>query len=136
MQSSHVVTVEAVRLTGGTAGILFTCCSPADLLVHLQISQLQLSSANCTASISLVHTSPFLASQPSHHTCSTVCACVQILERTPEDEVIEANLDNVLEHPHARFCTTLGSGDNRYFRTLLATIAITAAVDLSSGAAD
>lgn len=43
-----------------------------------------------------------------------MCAYVQILERTSEDEVVEANLDSVHDHPHARFCTTLGSGDNRY----------------------
>ena len=53
-------------------------------------------------------------------------ACLQILERIPEDEVVEANLDSVIQHPHGRFCTTLGVGDNRYRYALLKTLAAVA----------
>ncbi|KAL3153399.1 hypothetical protein ABBQ38_011737 [Trebouxia sp. C0009 RCD-2024] len=37
----------------------------------------------------------------------------EILERTPEDMGVDAHLDSVSEHPHARYCTTLGEGEDR-----------------------
>ena len=40
---------------------------------------------------------------------------------------MEANLDSVEQHPHSRFCTFLGAGDNRYHHsTLLETLAVVA----------
>lgn len=54
----------------------------------------------------------------NHPTLDTTCAYVQIQERSPEDEVLEANLDSVDDqHQHARFCTTLGEEDSRYHPT-------------------
>lgn len=55
---------------------------------------------------------------------------MQVLERIPEDEVVEANLDTVEQHPHARFCTTLGDGDNRYHWKLLETTAFVVAKEM------
>ena len=39
---------------------------------------------------------------------------VQIVARSSEDTIVDASVDSVHQQPHARFCTTLGEGENRY----------------------
>lgn len=39
---------------------------------------------------------------------------LQVVARSDSDNVLEACLASTHQQPHARFCTTLGDGDDRY----------------------
>ena len=45
----------------------------------------------------------------------TTFALLQIVECSSKENIVEASVGSVHQQPHARFCTTIGEGENRYF---------------------
>ena len=56
---------------------------------------------------------------------SPFCLSLQPVARSDQDDVLEAALSSVHHHPHARICTTLGEGEDRYALLISATVTVT-----------